>query len=46
MVTVAMMGLIFALVFVWRKSLVAPATLHFLQDFMGIVMVALVRHPH
>jgi len=39
--TVAYMGLVFALVYLWRKSLVAPIVMHFLQDFAGIVMVPL-----
>jgi membrane protease YdiL (CAAX protease family) len=40
-VTVGFMGLIFALVFLWRKSLVAPMVMHFLQDFLGIVLLPL-----
>jgi membrane protease YdiL (CAAX protease family) len=39
--TVGMMGLVFGLIYVWRKSLVAPIVMHFLQDFMGIVLVPL-----
>ena len=38
-VTVGVMGLIFALVYLWRQSLVAPMVMHFLQDFMGIVLL-------
>lgn len=41
MATVGTMGLIFGLVYVWRRSLVAPITMHFLQDFIGIVLVPL-----
>jgi membrane protease YdiL (CAAX protease family) len=40
-VTVGVMGLVFALAYVWRKSLVMPMTLHFLQDFMSIVLLPL-----
>jgi membrane protease YdiL (CAAX protease family) len=40
-VTVGTMGAVFALVYVWRKSLVAPMTMHFVQDFVSIVVVAL-----
>jgi membrane protease YdiL (CAAX protease family) len=40
-VTVGAMGLVFALTYVWRKSLVMPMTLHFLQDFMSIVLLPL-----
>lgn len=36
--TVAFLGLVFALVYLWRGSLVAPMTMHFLQDFLGIVL--------
>jgi membrane protease YdiL (CAAX protease family) len=42
-ITVGMMGLIFALVYLWRKSLVAPMVMHFLQDFIGIVLVPLLQ---
>jgi membrane protease YdiL (CAAX protease family) len=40
-VTVGAMGLVFGLVFLWRKSLVAPMTMHFLQDFLAIVLLPL-----
>jgi membrane protease YdiL (CAAX protease family) len=43
-VTVGLIGVIFALVYVWRRSLVAPVTMHFLQDFVGIVLVPLLVH--
>jgi membrane protease YdiL (CAAX protease family) len=38
-ITVGIMGLIFALIYAWRKSLVAPIILHFLQDFTVIVLI-------
>jgi membrane protease YdiL (CAAX protease family) len=38
-VTVGVMGLAFALVYLWRQSLVAPMVMHFLQDFIGIVLL-------
>lgn len=41
MFTVGVMGFIFGLVYLWRKNLVAPITMHFLQDFIGIVLVPL-----
>jgi membrane protease YdiL (CAAX protease family) len=41
MVTVGFMGLVFALVYVWRKSLVAPVAMHFMQDFLAVVVVPL-----
>ncbi len=40
-VTVGVMGIVFALVYTWRKSLVAPIVMHFLQDFIGIVLLPL-----
>ncbi len=43
-ITVGLIGVIFALVYVWRGSLVAPVTMHFLQDFLGIVLVPLLLH--
>jgi len=42
-VTVGAMGLVFALIFLWRGSLVAPVVMHFLQDFTGIVLPALLK---
>ena len=45
-VTVGFMGLIFALVFMWRRSLVAPMVLHFLQDFTVIVLLPLLGMIH
>jgi membrane protease YdiL (CAAX protease family) len=41
LVTVGFMGLFFAVVYVWRGSLVAPMVIHFLQDFTGIVLAPL-----
>jgi membrane protease YdiL (CAAX protease family) len=40
-VTVGTMGLALCLVYLWRKSLVAPFTMHFLQDLVAIVLVPL-----
>jgi membrane protease YdiL (CAAX protease family) len=42
-VTVGVMGLVFALVYIWRQSLIAPIVMHFLQDFIGIVLLPLLR---
>jgi membrane protease YdiL (CAAX protease family) len=43
--TVGCMGAVFALVYLWRASLLAPIFLHLLQDFTGIVLPALIgRH--
>lgn len=41
--SVAVMGFIFALVYLWRKSLVAPAMMHFLQDLLAVVLLPLLR---
>jgi uncharacterized protein len=40
-VTVGVLGVVFSLVYVWRKSLIAPITMHFFQDFVSIVLVPL-----
>ncbi len=40
--TVYVMGVIFAVVYMWRKSLVAPIVMHFMQDFSGIVLLPLI----
>jgi membrane protease YdiL (CAAX protease family) len=37
-VTIGVMGLVFALVYLWRRSLVAPMMMHCLVDFMSIVV--------
>jgi len=42
-VTVGVLGLTFGVVFLWRGSLVAPMVMHFLQDFVSIVVANLVR---
>ena len=42
-ITVGYMGLIFALLYLWRGSLVAPVIMHFLQDFTGIVLGPLLK---
>ncbi len=34
-------GLIYAVIYLWRRSLVTPVTLHFLQDFTVIVLLPL-----
>lgn len=40
-VTVGVMGMVFALVYLWRGSLVAAMVMHFLQDFTGILLLPL-----
>ena len=41
LVAVALLGVIFSIVYLRTGSLVAPMVLHFLQDFVGIVLVPL-----
>lgn len=41
LVTVGALGLVFALLYVWRRSLVAPIVIHFLNDFVGLVLLPL-----
>jgi len=41
--TVGAMGLVFALVYVWRGSLVAPVVMHLLQDFLSIILLPMLR---
>jgi membrane protease YdiL (CAAX protease family) len=38
-VTVGVMGAIFAIIYLWRGSLTAPMVMHFLQDFIGIILL-------
>jgi membrane protease YdiL (CAAX protease family) len=38
---VGVMGVVFAVVYLWRGSLVAPMVMHFLQDFLAIVVLPL-----
>lgn len=42
LVTVGCMGLLLALVYLWRGSLVAPMVIHFLQDLLVIVILPLI----
>jgi membrane protease YdiL (CAAX protease family) len=42
-VTVGVTGLMLALVYLWRRSLVAPMVMHFLLDFVAIVLVPLLK---
>lgn len=43
-VTVGFLGLVFAIVYVRTGSLAAPIIMHFLQDFIGIVALPLLKH--
>ncbi|MFH1148546.1 MAG: type II CAAX endopeptidase family protein [Pseudomonadota bacterium] len=41
--TVGFLGAILALIYLWRGSLVAPIVMHFLQNFVGIVILPLLK---
>ena len=40
-VTIGLTGLVFAIVYIWRQSLVAPVVIHFVFDFIAIVLAPL-----
>jgi membrane protease YdiL (CAAX protease family) len=40
---VGLLGIVFGVIFLWRKSLLAPMTMHFLQNFVGIILLPLSR---
>jgi membrane protease YdiL (CAAX protease family) len=44
--TVGVMGLGLAAVYLWRRSLIAPVVMHFLQDCLAIVVLPLLLHQH
>jgi len=41
--TTVVLGMVLALIYVWRKSLIAPVVIHFLVDFFPLVFVPLVK---
>jgi membrane protease YdiL (CAAX protease family) len=43
-ITVGVMGLGLAFVYLWRRTLLAPTVMHFLQDFVGIILLPLLGH--
>ncbi len=45
-VTIGVMGAFFAVIYEWRKSLIAPMAMHFLQDFIGIVLIPFLKQTH
>jgi membrane protease YdiL (CAAX protease family) len=44
-ITVFLLGVVFALIYLWRRSLIAPIVIHFLTDFTSIVLPALLKVP-
>ncbi len=43
-ITVGVMGLALAFVYLWRRTLLAPIVMHFLQDFGAIVLLPLLGY--
>jgi membrane protease YdiL (CAAX protease family) len=41
-VATSLMAVALSLVYLWRRSLIAPMVVHFIQDFIGLVVVPLV----
>jgi membrane protease YdiL (CAAX protease family) len=39
--TIGVLGVVLALIYVWRKSLIAPMVIHFLIDFVPLVLIPL-----
>lgn len=46
MAITVIMGILLGLVYQWRKSLVAPMVMHFLQDIIALVVIPLVIKGH
>ncbi len=45
LIAVGFLGALYALVYLWRGSLIAPITMHFLQNFLGLVVAPwILRH--
>jgi membrane protease YdiL (CAAX protease family) len=42
-ISVFVLGMVFALIYLWRSSLVAPVIIHFLVDFTSLVLPALLQ---
>lgn len=43
-VAVAVIGGAFALIYLWRGSLVAPMVMHFIQNFLGLIVAPQILH--
>lgn len=39
-IIVGIMGALFSIIYLWRKSLVAPIVMHFMQDIFAIVLIS------
>lgn len=42
-VTIGLLGAFWSLIYLWRKSLTSLFVMHFLQDFIGIVLIPLLK---
>jgi membrane protease YdiL (CAAX protease family) len=42
-VTVGIIGIFFGFVFLWRKSIIAPIVMHFMLDFVSIVLLPMLK---
>ncbi len=45
-IAIGFMGIFFGLIYLWRKSLVAPMVIHFLQDFLAMIVAPLFVRLH
>lgn len=43
-ITVGVVGLFLGAVYIWRKSLVAPVVMHFLLNFISLIILPLLKH--
>lgn len=43
-IIVGIMGAVFALIYLWRKNLAAPIVMHFIQDFIAIVLLPIMTN--
>lgn len=44
MISITALGAIYALVYLWRGNLTAPIVMHFMQDFLGIILLPRLTH--
>lgn len=44
--TIAFVGVLFGVVYLWRGSLVAPMVMHFIQNFIGVILLPLLGPTH
>ncbi|MCK9275165.1 MAG: CPBP family intramembrane metalloprotease [Syntrophales bacterium] len=46
MIGAGILGFAFGAVYLWRKNLAAPVVMHFIQNFIGIILVPLIGEFH